>query len=155
MRKLAEAIVAPGSAVELVLGTRFWSRALLYFTVARQEFDPLEPRPSYFQPQNGSEMTPSVIQALRNQHPTSSRFLLSSLIVLFSCPRSSIPSSQKAKGEARMTARQTKFISDSPSQANSVPHLSTIGINTFQFILPTIVSSRLIQIVLSCLQTLL
>jgi hypothetical protein len=32
MRKLAEAIIAPESTVELVLGTRtrFWSRALLY-----------------------------------------------------------------------------------------------------------------------------
>ncbi len=104
-----------------------------FFIVARQEFDPLEPRPSYFPPPSGLKMRRSVIQAPRNQHPTSSRFLLSKLMVLFSCPRSSIPSSQKARGEARMIAPQTKLISEtSDSQANSVPRSSTIGINSFR-----------------------
>jgi hypothetical protein len=74
----------------------------------------------------------SVIQAPRNQQPTSSHFLLSNLMILFSCSRSLIPSSQKARGEARMIAPQTKFISEtSDIQANSVPRSSTIGINSF------------------------
>lgn len=77
-------------------------------------------------------MRPSVIQAPRNQHPTSSRFLLSNLMILFSCSRSSIPSSQKAGSEARMTAPQTRLISETlDSRANSVPRSSTIGINSF------------------------
>ena len=100
--------------------------------VARQEFDPLEPRPSYFPPPSGLKTEPSVIQAPRNQHPTSSRFLLSGLMVLFSCPRNSIHSSQKAGGKARMIVPQTKLISETTdSQANSVPRSSTIGINSF------------------------
>jgi hypothetical protein len=78
-------------------------------------------------------MRPSVIQAPRNQHQTSSHFLLSNLMVLFSCPKSSIPSSQKARGEARMIAPQTRFISETDSQANSVPRSSTTGINSFCF----------------------
>jgi hypothetical protein len=132
MRKLAEAIVGPESTVELVLGGRFWSRALLFFIVARQESGPPEPRPSYIPPLNGLKPRPSVIQAPRNQHPTSSRFLLSNLMVLFSCPRSSIPLSQKARSEARMIAPQTKFISEtSDSQAKSVPRSSIIGMNSF------------------------
>lgn len=83
-------------------------------------------------------MRPSVIRALRNQHPTSSRFLLFNLMVLFSCPKSSIPSGQKARGEAKMIAQQTRFISEtSDSQANSVPRLSTIGtVSTHSAFLP-------------------
>ena len=77
-------------------------------------------------------MRHSVIRAPHNRHPTSCRFLLSNLMVLLSCPKSSILSSQKARGEARTIAPQTKFISETPdSQANSVPRSSTIGINLF------------------------
>ncbi len=127
MRKLAEAIVGPESTVDLVLGTCF-DPGRSFFIFTRQESDPLGPHRFLFPPRSGLKMRHSVIQAPRNWPPTSSRFLLCNLMVLFSCPRSSIPSSQRARSEARMIALQTKFISGtSDSQANSVPRSNTIG----------------------------
>ena len=54
-----------------------------------------------------------------------------------------------------MIVPQTKLISEtSDSRANSAPLSSTIGI-VLHFALAIIVSSRLVQIILLCLQTLL